>query len=240
MRDTLWPTEPTRRLAAVAFWAPLLLPALTAPAFSLDLSSLWSMSAWTLLPVVLLSSSLVALHRQAMLAVVAAAMVLPIIALIAAPAVAVAIHRVTGVQFAYASLLATRVDLEWRRITDKPLRLIGGEASLADGVAFYLASRPTSLHDRNLKIAPWILDIERVRRAGFAIVCHLNDSLCLANAARRSNRTPPIEVEIVRVHRGIAGAPAKFAIVLQAPREATTDLPTSTRRLGPTGRLEPF
>jgi hypothetical protein len=49
------PTDVERRLVAAAFWAPLLLPILAALASNIDLPSLWSMSAWTLLPIVLLS-----------------------------------------------------------------------------------------------------------------------------------------------------------------------------------------
>src|SRR5215210_1367288 len=59
LRDTLVPREPDRRLAAMAFWAPLLLPALVALIFRIELTSLWTLSAFTLLPVVLLSSPLI-------------------------------------------------------------------------------------------------------------------------------------------------------------------------------------
>jgi hypothetical protein len=45
-------------LAATAFWGTLLLPFLFALATGLQLTSLWTMPAWTLLPIVLLSSPL--------------------------------------------------------------------------------------------------------------------------------------------------------------------------------------
>ena len=54
--DMVWPGDGERRLAAAAFWAPLLLPALGALASGTEITSLWSMPAWTLLPVLLLSS----------------------------------------------------------------------------------------------------------------------------------------------------------------------------------------
>ena len=44
-----------RRLVAIAFWTPLLLPIGGALASGTDLTSLWSMPAWTLLPIVMLS-----------------------------------------------------------------------------------------------------------------------------------------------------------------------------------------
>ena len=56
VRDMAWPAQPQRRLAALAFWAVLLTPALVAPFTGVRLTSLWTMSAWTLLPVMLLSS----------------------------------------------------------------------------------------------------------------------------------------------------------------------------------------
>ena len=54
----LWPATPERRLAVVAFWAPLLVPIAVALVAQFPLTSLWTMSAWSLLPVVLLSSPL--------------------------------------------------------------------------------------------------------------------------------------------------------------------------------------
>jgi 4-amino-4-deoxy-L-arabinose transferase-like glycosyltransferase len=56
LRDMLWPLDLHRRLAVAAFWATLLIPVLVAPVGGVRLTSLWSMSAWTLLPVMLLSS----------------------------------------------------------------------------------------------------------------------------------------------------------------------------------------
>ncbi|MGZ3289653.1 MAG: glycosyltransferase family 39 protein, partial [Xanthobacteraceae bacterium] len=64
VRDMAWPRSPERRLAAAAFWAVLLAPALVAPFAGVRLVSLWSMSAWTLLPVMLLSSPLVVISRR--------------------------------------------------------------------------------------------------------------------------------------------------------------------------------
>src|SRR5262249_58763009 len=56
VKDMAWPSSPPRRLAAAAFWVVLLAPAVIAPLAGLRLVSLWSMSAFPLLPVMLLSS----------------------------------------------------------------------------------------------------------------------------------------------------------------------------------------
>ena len=62
--DMIWPAEAERRLAAAAFWGPLLLPAVAALASATEITSLWSMSAWTLLPVMLLSSPAITRARS--------------------------------------------------------------------------------------------------------------------------------------------------------------------------------
>src|SRR5437764_814360 len=59
IRDTLWPATAHRRLAALAFWAPLCVAVALGVAAQVLISSLWLMSAVTLLGVVLLSSPLV-------------------------------------------------------------------------------------------------------------------------------------------------------------------------------------
>jgi hypothetical protein len=53
--DMIWPSDSERRLTAAAFWGPLLLPIVGALPTGINLTSLWSMPAWTLLPVLLLS-----------------------------------------------------------------------------------------------------------------------------------------------------------------------------------------
>src|SRR5260370_28522638 len=64
--DTLWPATAHRRIAALAFWAPLLLAILVGLAAQVLINSLWIISAVILLPVVLLSSPLVGLRRGAL------------------------------------------------------------------------------------------------------------------------------------------------------------------------------
>src|SRR5439155_11035769 len=56
LADTAWPASPDRRFAVVAFWPPLIAPALVTLIAGGRTTPLWAMSAWTLLPVVVLSS----------------------------------------------------------------------------------------------------------------------------------------------------------------------------------------
>ncbi len=60
--DMIWPRDIERRLVAAAFWGPFLLPVVGALASATEITSLWSMPAWTLLPVVLLSPAAVRLN----------------------------------------------------------------------------------------------------------------------------------------------------------------------------------
>ena len=91
--DMVWPADAERRLAAAAFWAPLLLPALGALAGGIELTSLWSMSAWTLLPVLLLSSPAVTVKEIDTRRIIVGAVALPLVMLIASPVIAIVAQR---------------------------------------------------------------------------------------------------------------------------------------------------
>ena len=85
--DMIWPADADRRLAAAAFWAPLLLPVVAALASGTDITSLWSMSAWTLLPVLLLSPKAMTISSIDTRRLLAFAMALPLIMVIVSPAI---------------------------------------------------------------------------------------------------------------------------------------------------------
>ena len=223
LADMLKPPTPERRFAAVAFWVPLLLPALVALAIGLELNSTWTMSAWTLLPVVLLSSPLVSIGRPAVLAMVAFAVLLPPVMTAAAPAIAVAVHR-AGVApaGAHARLLAERISHEWRQTTDRPLLLIGGDLDLAYGAAFYVTDGPTAFPVSLPHHAPPV-DAERIARQGIALVCHGG---CTHKAVRAKMEAIAadgpagrrVEVDIDRSYLGVAGKPAHYLIITVPPR----------------------
>jgi 4-amino-4-deoxy-L-arabinose transferase-like glycosyltransferase len=85
LADMTWPTDADRRLVAAAFWAPLLLPVAAALASGTDITSLWSMSAWTLLPVVLLSPKEMTISAADTRWLLAFAAALPFVMLAASP-----------------------------------------------------------------------------------------------------------------------------------------------------------
>ena len=87
LADMVWPADPDRRLAAAAFWGPLLLPAIGALLSGTDITSLWSMSAWTLLPVLLLSPPAMTIAAVDTRRLLAFAVALPVVMLIASPVI---------------------------------------------------------------------------------------------------------------------------------------------------------
>jgi 4-amino-4-deoxy-L-arabinose transferase-like glycosyltransferase len=216
--DMLVPASPQRRLAAMAFWLPLLLPVVLAPLIGMRITSLWSMSAWVLMPVVLLSSPLVAIDRRALLHFMTFAVVLPVVMVAAAPGIAYLIHRAGGPPAAiHAELLASRVAHEWRRRTDWPLRTVGGDIDLSYGVAFYIPEQPVAFPEFSRKAAPWI-DVGRLRREGMAIVCHAADPTCPVAASAYGLSGPRVDVEISRRYFGTAGRSERYVIIIVPPR----------------------
>jgi 4-amino-4-deoxy-L-arabinose transferase-like glycosyltransferase len=216
--DMLWPATPERRLAALAFWSPLLLPAILAPVFRFEITSLWTMSAWALLPVMLLSSPLIALDRRAVVAALAAAVVFPIVMVAVAPLIAGLVHRGGGTPAAmHSRLLAERVAHEWRRVTDRPLRMVAGESDLAYGVAAYLPSRPSVFPDFNRKLGPWV-DAARLRRDGVAIVCAAADAGCGLPATALGLTGTRTEADVSRSYFGRQGRAGRYTIIIVPPQ----------------------
>jgi hypothetical protein len=231
-----WPSSPARRLAAVAFWAVLLLPALVAPLTGLRLVSLWSMSAFALLPVMLLSSPLVAITRRDAVGVLALAVAFPFVMVAIAPAIAFAIHSSGPAPgSAHASLLARPIEQLWRETTDRPLRIFSGFDELTDGVAFYLPSHPLAV--RVFDGIPSAAIEERIDRDGIALLCPARSSVAAADwcanaAIARARCSPPgkqMEIEVSRRYLGVEGKPARYLIIAIPPRQPQT--PPASREL---------
>jgi hypothetical protein len=87
LADMVWPADPDRRLAAATFWAPLLLPVVGALASGTDINELWSMSAWTLLPVLLLSPPPMKISAVDTRRLLAFAVALPVVMVTVSPAI---------------------------------------------------------------------------------------------------------------------------------------------------------
>jgi hypothetical protein len=218
LSDMAWPTDCDRRLVAVAFWATLLLPTLPALLWGVEIHGIWSMSSWTLLPVMLLSPQSVQIPRPIVRWAVAAAVVFPLIMLAAAPGVALVLHeRGIPPEQAHVRMLAEQVENAWQGATTKPLRYVGGD--LADGVLTYVHSRPELLPDlprwSATRVSRW-----RVRRYGVALVCFAEDSGCITASSRIASRNAAsrqIETQLVRSYLSIPGQSQRYVIFIVPP-----------------------
>ena len=216
LADMIWPADPDRRLAAAAFWAPFLLPFVVALATGTAITSLWSMSAWTLLPVLLLSPPKLKIDRAAVQRILTVAIIVPLVMLLAAPVIAYAIHRAGVVPAAaHSRILAARIENSWHDLTVKPLRYVDGDAGIAYGVAAYLHDRPHALPG-----LPPVADAV-LKRDGLVVVCFAEDAGCVrAGAAYESGarRIIRIETVVARTFFDTPGKPQRYVILVVPPR----------------------
>jgi hypothetical protein len=160
--------------------------------------------------------------RIAVRRIVGFALALPLIALAASPLIAVMIHRQGVPNYAsHYSGLAQAVEKTWRETTDRPLRFVGSYNNLLYGVLFYLPEHVAPLEIVDPRVTPWIDEAE-VARAGIALVCPVEEDLCMKALDARTARGSVgrrIEVEISRRYLGTADKPDRFVIVTLRPRE---------------------
>ncbi|HKD27832.1 MAG TPA: glycosyltransferase family 39 protein [Xanthobacteraceae bacterium] len=219
--DMLWPGEPQRRLAVVVFILPLVLPTLLAVAATEKVVSLWAIGGMTLLPVVLLSSPRIVIPRIAAIRILAIAICFPVLAVLAAPIVAVVTHfngiPNFGTQY---SLVAAAAGKVWRETTAQPLRLIGSYDNVLNGSAFYFPDRPSTFDIVNPAITPWA-DEARIARQGIVLYCPVTENRCMDALNRRAAVAPQgrrVEVDISRTFLGIPGPVTRYVITAIPPQ----------------------
>jgi hypothetical protein len=214
LADAAWPHDDKRRLAAAAFWAPLLLPVIAAMAGRTEITSLWSMPAWILLPVLLLSPAALSVRPVDIERLLGLAVTVPLVMLAASPAVAWFTREKARPAEAQARLLAAEVDRDWKILTSERLRFVGGETDLAYGVVTWSADRPRALP--GMPAPPGA----ELARAGFVIVCLAEDAGCKSRAtalAAKAPRSRVVESTIVRGFWGRLGTPQGYTITLVPP-----------------------
>ena len=214
LSDMVWPQETERRLVAAAFWGPLLLPAIAAVAGGAEITSLWSMPAFSLLPVLLLSSPVITIRAVDTRRILLGAAVLPIVMLVLSPLIAIAAQRAgPAPASAQASLLAGEVERLWYQSTPQPLRFIGGDADLAYGVAAYAADRPRALTGMPAPPA------RELTQSGFVWLCFAEDANCRGQAMAHGGAAAKlVETQIVRNFLRFAGKPQRYAIYVVPPK----------------------
>jgi hypothetical protein len=203
-KDTWLPRTQERRLVMLVFLLPFVLPALLAPLGGTTLNSLWSMSALTLLGLVLMSSPLVEVTGRALMQLLVIAFAFPVVMIAAAPGIAWLAHR-SGLPpwQQHPSLIAPHVDEMWKQATNEPMRLICGDAGLAYGVAFYSPARPRSCED--IGAFPQLQRDERIARKGIVIVCFDNPA-CKAAVGRLSEGVTGSRQSVLEVSRSFMGS----------------------------------
>lgn len=213
------PREPDLRLMTVALVATVLAPVLVSLALKIRLDSLWTLPFWATVPALLLAPPQVRVAREAAMAVVAAAVCVPIVALLLSPLVALTIHRTGPARSgAYYSQLSAEADRHWNAQTLGPLRYVAGSKALAWGCVFYCRDHPRAFPDFSRIMAPWI-DPAAMTRDGWVGLCRQTDSRCLATA-RRIAGLNPIHENAVTLTRSWFGIPAKsesFVILVVPP-----------------------
>ncbi len=203
------------------FWTPLLLPVTVAVLARTQIVALWTMPAWTLMPVLLLAPTALTVTPKEVARVVALAVAVPVVATLAAPAIAYVINRDGGAGPGhYYRLLARAVERNWRQATQAPLRDIGGD--LAYGVAFYTRDGATGFSLFNRQLTPWVTDAA-LARDGAALVCAAEDKSCIAaanNFAGNAARFLRSEVTLTRRYLGASGPSRRFIIIVVPPQHA--------------------
>ena len=214
LSDILWPQDSERRFAAAAFWGPLLLPTIAAVAADAEITSLWSMPAFSLLPVLLLSSPAAAIRELDTRRILLGAAALPIVMLAMSPFITIAAHRAgPAPAAAHARLLADEVVRLWYQSTPQPLRFIDGDSDLAFGVAAYAADRP-----RALTVTPEPPPSE-LAQSGFVWLCLAEDGVCRIEAEAFCGAAAKlVEIEIVRNFLRFAGKPQRYRIYIVPPK----------------------
>lgn len=219
LRDILFPPPGNRRLAAIVLWAPMVLPILIAVPAGTRLTDLWTMPGLALLPVVLLSSPLTHLAPGWDRRIVTAAVLFPFAAVAASPIVAIAIGLSRPVPVDHRQL-AEAMQSAWRQTTDRPLRIVAGDADEAYGTAFYLQDTPPSAFPFfSFEWAPY-LDEARIEREGLLMVCAIKDTECTAAAsarASRSSRSRSIEADVPGGSVVKRGSPQRYVIMTVPP-----------------------
>ena len=217
LADMAWPAASTRRLTAAAFWMPFLLPAVAAIVSGIEITSLWSMSAWSLLPVLLLSSPRIEWRPLDTRRVMLMAVGLTLIALIISPAIAL-MNRRDGPPpaAAQAHLLAAEVDRIWHEATPMPLAFVGGDGGISLGVVAYSIDKP-----RVLLAGLAEPHAAHLRRAGMVLLCSAGDAACLTEATRAIGTAPSRSIQ-TSISQTIWGKlmPKRDYIVIVVPPQA--------------------
>jgi 4-amino-4-deoxy-L-arabinose transferase-like glycosyltransferase len=218
---TLWPEDPDRRMLVLLLAVPLVLPMLTAPLIGVVLTPLWTMSAWFLLPIILLAPAQIPVTRAVTMRVALAVVIITAVVFAAAPLVAwrnFAAEAKDG--RACCRVAVDELTKAWHAAMQRPLSLVAGDSALSQGASFYSPDHPDSAPDYLWETPAWITDDRRARE-GWAIACFANDRACLdaamQNTAGRSG-VVRVEKEVTASFFGVTSTSAKVVFTMVPPQ----------------------
>jgi hypothetical protein len=221
LRETLWPADPDGRMLVVLLATPLVLPAFVAPFIGAVLTPLWTMSAWFLLPIVLLRPQAADLTRTGAIRITALVAAITVGALAASPWLAWRRHAEgTKEGREYYRQVSVEMTNAWHLATGLPLRIVMGDPYLAYAVTFYSPDHPDTLPGFEANAAtPWITP-DRLAGDGWAAVCNADDETCTAAARRQAAGRANVQFinyATINRYRGEPGKLGRFFFILAAP-----------------------
>jgi hypothetical protein len=156
--------------------------------------------------------------RRAAVWLLAAALLFPVLMVLASPFIAIWIHREGVPNYAtHYRLLAAAVDKTWRETTKQPLRFLGSYTSIINGVSFYLPGHVSTFDIGDPASTPWSSEAS-VTRAGIALVCPEEEAICMHFLNQRAGNATRHAVTLSRMHWGAADKPVRYLIVIVPPK----------------------
>ncbi|NVO13477.1 MAG: glycosyltransferase family 39 protein [Rhodoplanes sp.] len=238
----LWPQDPDRRMLVHLLVLPLLIPAVTAPFVGVELTSLWTMQAWFLLPVVLLAPAEAVVSRAAAATLAGAVLIVTLLIVAAAPAVALMRHWDGNKEGrAYFAPLTDAVSREWASATGRRLSVVIGDPDLGAAITFYHPDHPDSVPGFSLATAPWVTP-EQLLRDGYVAVCKGDDGPCRRELAARAATEPDariVDLAVTRTFFGETNLPSPYRLLIVPPQSGPRSAAVSASLTGVIAGLDP-
>jgi hypothetical protein len=184
------------------------------------LTPVWTMSAWFLLPVVLLRPQVAKPTRIAAIRITALVAGTTLCALIAAPWLAWRIHLAgTKEGREYYRQISAQVTDAWRLATAMPLKIVMGDPNLGAAATFYSPDHPDSVPNFAFAASPWVTS-DRLMSDGWVAICTADDQNCVDEArCLTAGRTDVQFINFSTINRylGRPGRLGRFFFILVAP-----------------------
>ncbi|HZO46581.1 MAG TPA: glycosyltransferase family 39 protein [Xanthobacteraceae bacterium] len=185
LRETLWPSDPDRRMLVVLLAVPLLLPLIVSPLVWVKFTPLWTMPAWFLLPIVLLAPAQAVVSRLYAIRLAAVVLFISLVVLVASPAVAwVRFTQEQAKPRGHYAAVSQEVTRRWREATQRPLAIVSGNMDLGHAVTFYSPDHPLYSNYQRPGWTPWITAAERARNGWVAVCPDDEEQVCVSLMSR--------------------------------------------------------